>query len=50
MTSLMDAEFVNIMTSLSMPIPSPPAGGMPYSRALRNPHLYCAFALVLLGS
>ena len=35
-TSLMDGEFVNSMTSLSMPIPKPPVGGMPCSSADRN--------------
>ena len=30
-TSRMDAESVSSMTSRSMPMPRPPAGGMPYS-------------------
>ena len=34
MTSLIEAEFVCNITSLSIPIPSPPAGGIPYSSAL----------------
>jgi len=33
MTSRIDAESVRIITSLSIPMPSPAAGGMPYSRA-----------------
>ena len=33
-TSLMDLLSVKIMTSLSTPMPSPPAGGIPCSRAL----------------
>ncbi len=36
MTSLMLAEFVSSMTSLSMPMPRPPQGGMPYSSAVRK--------------
>ncbi len=32
-TSRIDALFVMIMTSRSMPMPSPPVGGSPYSRA-----------------
>lgn len=32
-TSRIDGESVNSITSRSMPIPSPPVGGMPYSNA-----------------
>ncbi len=35
MTSRMEWESVSSMTSLSMPNPRPPAGGMPYSMARR---------------
>ena len=33
-TSLIDAELVCNITNLSIPIPNPPAGGIPYSKAL----------------
>ena len=36
MTSRMDGESVSSMTKRSMPMPRPPAGGMPYSRARRK--------------
>mmetsp|Transcript_461 Transcript_461/g.935 ORF Transcript_461/g.935 Transcript_461/m.935 type:complete len:221 (+) Transcript_461:110-772(+) len=36
MTSLMEAESVSSMMSRSMPMPSPPVGGMPCSSAVRN--------------
>ena len=32
-TSLIVSEFVSNITSLSIPIPIPPVGGIPYSRA-----------------
>jgi hypothetical protein len=32
-TSRIEGEFVSNMTSLSIPIPSPPVGGIPYSSA-----------------
>ena len=32
-TSLIEGELVNIITSLSMPMPSPAVGGIPYSNA-----------------
>lgn len=35
MTSRMDGESVRSMTRRSMPMPSPAAGGMPYSKARR---------------
>ena len=34
MTSRMDAASVSSMTRRSIPIPTPPVGGMPYSRAV----------------
>ncbi len=34
MTSLIEGESVRSITSLSIPIPSPAAGGMPYSSAV----------------
>jgi hypothetical protein len=33
MTSRIDAELVSSMTRRSMPMPQPPVGGSPYSRA-----------------
>jgi hypothetical protein len=33
-TSLIDCELVSNITSLSIPSPNPPAGGIPYSSAL----------------
>lgn len=36
MTSLMLWLLVSNMTSLSIPIPSPPVGGMPCSSAVKN--------------
>ena len=33
-TSLMDDELVSSIINLSIPMPNPPAGGMPYSRAV----------------
>ena len=35
-TSLIDGEFVNNITSLSMPMPKPPVGGIPCSSADKN--------------
>jgi hypothetical protein len=35
-TSRIDGESVSSMTSLSMPMPRPPVGGMPYSSAVRK--------------
>ena len=35
-TSRMEVELVKSITSRSIPIPSPPAGGIPYSRAQRK--------------
>lgn len=34
--TLMFCESVNNIASLSMPIPQPPVGGNPYSRAVQN--------------
>ena len=36
MTSRMVLEFVSSITQRSMPIPMPPVGGMPYSKAVRK--------------
>jgi hypothetical protein len=44
MTSRMLSWPSNIMQSRSMPIPIPPAGGMPCSRAIRNLHQLLVFA------
>src|SRR4030042_2574029 len=42
-TSLIDCELVSNITSLSIPIPSPAAGGIPYSRALtKSSSIQCA--------
>jgi hypothetical protein len=42
-TSLIDCEFVSSITSLSIPMPSPAAGGIPYSSALtKSSSIQCA--------
>ena len=45
-TSRIDGEFVNSMTSLSIPIPKPPVGGIPYSSASKkSSSISCASSL-----